>query len=68
MIRTRKIKTNYFTRKMRVVGKISTSPLYEKRLYILLQKKMQGVFRKAFTYSYNLKVPSNIRYDTTKEI
>ena len=51
-----------------VLAKISTSPLYEKRLYILIQKKMQGLSRKAFTYSYNLKVTSNIRYVKTKEI
>ena len=53
---------------MLIIKKISTSPLYEKRLYILLQKKMLGLPRKAFTYSCNLKVPSNIRYDTIKEI
>jgi hypothetical protein len=53
---------------MLIIKKVSTSPLYEKRLYILLQKKMLGFPRKAFTYSYNLKVQSNIRDDRIKEV
>ena len=38
---------------------ITKTPLYQKRLYMLLLKNIN---RKAYTYSFDIKTPINIRY------
>lgn len=41
---------------------VPKSPLHDKRLFLLIHKKLYGAYsRKAFTYSCNIKTPIIIR-------